>query len=121
MRILRVSPAAGLAIVLLCSQPGFGQEAARDAPATAPAPVPVTAPAATSVSCASAAGQRTHCDAVTASGVLLARSTGSSLCLLGKTWGYDDTGVWVADGCGGEFQIGTPAGTAKPADGPYPP
>jgi hypothetical protein len=26
--------------------------------------------------------------------------------LLGKTWGYDDTGVWVSDGCSGEFVAG---------------
>ena len=28
-----------------------------------------------------------------------------SPCLLGKTWGYDDKGVWVSDGCSGEFQL----------------
>jgi hypothetical protein len=38
--------------------------------------------------------------------VALIKSTGESACLLGKTWGYDDAGVWVADGCGGEFQLG---------------
>ncbi len=27
-------------------------------------------------------------------------------CLLGKTWGYDDTGIWVSDGCAGEFIAG---------------
>src|SRR5204863_61139 len=26
----------------------------------------------------------------------------------GKTWGYDDTGIWVSDGCGGEF-LASPA------------
>jgi hypothetical protein len=31
---------------------------------------------------------------------------GSAPCLLGKTWGYDDTGVWVSDGCSGEFVAG---------------
>ena len=29
------------------------------------------------------------------------RSSGESPCLLGKTWGYDDKGVWVSDGCSG--------------------
>ena len=33
-------------------------------------------------------------------------STGGAACLLGKTWGYDDTGVWVSDGCVGEFVAG---------------
>ena len=67
--------------------------------------------------CASEAGQRQHCLADTSSGVLLVRSTGSGACLLGKTWGYDDTGVWVSDGCSGEFAVGTTLieGTANPA------
>jgi hypothetical protein len=36
-------------------------------------------------------------------GVALLSSTGTAPCLLRKTWGYDDMGVWVADGCSGEF------------------
>ncbi|HEX7796865.1 MAG TPA: DUF3011 domain-containing protein, partial [Vicinamibacterales bacterium] len=46
-------------------------------------------------------------------GVALATSTGLVPCLLGKTWGYDDGGVWVADGCSGEFI----AGPAPPQQG----
>jgi hypothetical protein len=38
--------------------------------------------------------------------VALVRSSGEAPCLLGKTWGYDDTGVWVSDGCSGEFVTG---------------
>src|SRR6185503_20303506 len=49
------------------------------------------------VSCVSTKGQRQVCTAVTAAGVALLRSTGESSCLLGKTWGYDDAGVWVFD------------------------
>ncbi len=26
-------------------------------------------------------------------------------CLLGRSWGYDSAGVWVMDGCGGEFLV----------------
>ena len=33
-------------------------------------------------------------------------SSGNTSCLLGKTWGYDDTGIWVSDGCSGEFVQG---------------
>lgn len=33
------------------------------------------------------------------------QSTGSAACLLGKTWGYDDAGVWVMDGCGADFLV----------------
>jgi hypothetical protein len=33
------------------------------------------------------------------------KSIGPGACLLGKTWGYDDAGVWVLDGCSGEFLV----------------
>ena len=59
------------------------------------------------ISCVSTKGQRQVCTADTAAGVALLRSTGESSCLLGKTWGYDDAGVWVFDGCGGEFALGS--------------
>jgi hypothetical protein len=55
------------------------------------------------VKCFSEPGGRTSCPADTSHGVLLQESTGSAPCLLGKTWGYDDHGIWVADGCGGTF------------------
>jgi len=56
--------------------------------------------------CASTPGQREHCAADTSKGVALVRSSGSAPCLLGKTWGYDDTGIWVSDGCSGDFVAG---------------
>ncbi len=59
------------------------------------------------ITCISKKGERQVCAANTAAGVALLRSTGESSCLLGKTWGYDDTGVWVFDGCGGEFSVGS--------------
>ncbi len=31
---------------------------------------------------------------------------GSAPCLLGRTWGYDDAGIWVSDGCSAEFVAG---------------
>jgi hypothetical protein len=68
------------------------------------------------VTCSSKPGERQHCPANTSKGVVLARSGGESPCLLGKTWGYDDRGVWVADGCSGEFVVGeaSPVATEKP-------
>ena len=71
-------------------------------------PAVTVAPAATVV-CASAAGERQVCPADTSAGVALMKSTGTAACLLGKTWGYDDTGIWVSDGCSGEFHAGQPA------------
>jgi hypothetical protein len=58
------------------------------------------------VSCTSQPGERQHCTADTSAGVALVSSSGSAPCLLGKTWGYDDTGIWVSDGCSGEFVAG---------------
>ena len=66
---------------------------------------PAAAQAAT-VLCASAGSERQHCPADTSGGIALLRATGSSPCLLGRNWGYDDAGVWVAEGCGGEFMLG---------------
>ena len=60
---------------------------------------------AATVRCTSAIGERQHCAADTSAGVMLARSIGPGACLLGKTWGYDDAGIWVTDGCGGEFIV----------------
>ena len=72
-------------------------------------------PLSATVTCSSATGERQQCPADTSAGVLLARSTGTGTCLLGKTWGYDDTGVWVLDGCSGEFLV---AQTVAQSEGP---
>ena len=58
------------------------------------------------ISCASQPSERQHCTADTSAGVALVNASGAAPCLLGKTWGYDDTGIWVSDGCGGEFVAG---------------
>src|SRR5262245_5748939 len=59
------------------------------------------------ITCISKQGEREVCKADTSVGVALLRSTGDSTCLLGKNWGYDNAGVWVSDGCGGEFALGS--------------
>ena len=58
------------------------------------------------VPCSSTPGNRQECAADTSKGVALAKSTGESPCLLGKSWGYDDRSIWVSDGCSGEFVAG---------------
>ncbi len=63
---------------------------------------------ATLVTCASKPGERTDCPADTSKGVALVRSSGEAACLLGKSWGFDDEGVWVTDGCVGEFLVAQP-------------
>ena len=84
------------------------QAAAAQAPAAAQTPVP-------RVACASKPGTREHCPADTSAGVILVRSIGEAPCLLGRTWGYDDTGIWVSDGCSAEFVAGQVAGGSDPA------
>jgi hypothetical protein len=77
------------------------------------APDRLVAQATATVVCASD-GSRQHCAANTAAGVLMTRQLGSAACLLGKTWGYDDLGVWVDGGCSAEFAVG-PAALTEPA------
>ena len=72
------------------------------------------------VICESKNGERQHCPADTSAGVLLVRVTGSAACLLGKSWGYDDQGIWVVDGCGGEFKVAAQPPAASPAPTPAP-
>jgi len=73
----------------------------------------------------SSESERQHCAADTHAGILLVRSTGPSACLLGRTWGYDADGVWVTEGCGGDFLVSgtaeTLAGTPTVADAPAAP
>jgi hypothetical protein len=73
-------------------------------------------PQVVSITCASKLGERTNCKADTSAGVVLRRSTGEAPCLLGRTWGYDQTNIWVSDGCTGEFITGQAAQqeTTKP-------
>ena len=66
------------------------------------------------VTCASNVGERMNCPADTSAGVALVRTTGPAACLLGRTWGYDQTSVWVSDGCGGEFVLGQTAAATAP-------
>src|SRR6059058_1509455 len=75
------------------------------------------------VSCRSKLGQRSSCPADSSKGIVLAKSFGEAPCVLGKTWGFDDQGIWVADGCSGEFLAGpnTPAESIKKNSAEYVP
>ncbi len=67
--------------------------------------------------CESAPGQRQACPVSTARGVTLVEETGTSPCLLGNTWGYDASGIWVRDGCGGRFAAGEAPAASGSDDG----
>ena len=75
------------------------------APAAHAQQAPTSQTPTTVITCVSKPGERQVCKADTAAGVALLRSIGDGNCLLGKNWGYDDAGVWVSDGCGGEFAV----------------
>ena len=63
-------------------------------------------PALQTVTCASENDARRQCPAETRYGVALVKQIGARSCILGESWGFDETGVWVADGCQGQFALG---------------
>jgi hypothetical protein len=67
------------------------------------------------VSCVSTGKERQQCPADTRAGIVMLRPTGEAACLLGRNWGYDDQGVWVSEGCGGEFGTGSSSRATAPA------
>jgi len=70
-------------------------------------------PMITAVVCESAPGVRTSCPADGKYGIALVRVLGEEPCALGETWGFDDDGVWVANGCAAQF---APGGYRLPAE-----
>ena len=111
-----MSGAAGRALLIatawLLAAPAWAQ--GPDVPDPTPSPAPEGDRNQAVLTCTSKPGERQHCGADTTDGVVLARSAGEAPCLFGKTWGYDDKGVWVSDGCGGVFLVGAllPEGVA---------
>jgi hypothetical protein len=67
------------------------------------------------VSCVSTGKERQQCPADTRAGIVMLRPTGEAACLLGRNWGYDDQGVWVSEGCGGDFGTGSSSRAAAPS------
>jgi len=66
----------------------------------APLPQGLTMP------CSSDDMRRHWCAVDTHGGVELVKQRSEAKCISGKTWGYDDRGIWVDRGCRGDFQIG---------------
>lgn len=58
------------------------------------------------VVCESLDGRRNHCAVATTSGVRLLRQMSDSNCVFNSTWGVDGNGIWVTNGCRGEFALG---------------
>ncbi|HVR43238.1 MAG TPA: DUF3011 domain-containing protein [Thermoanaerobaculia bacterium] len=53
-----------------------------------------------------------RCPAITHGGVRLVRQLSDRACELGRTWGYDGSGIWVSEGCRAEFAVGGATGSA---------
>jgi Protein of unknown function (DUF3011) len=69
------------------------------------------------LTCVSTGDQRQHCPADTSAGIVMLRQSSEANCLLGRNWGYDAQGVWVSEGCGGQFATGsTSRSAAIPAE-----
>lgn len=56
--------------------------------------------------CESRSHQTNYCDVDTRNGIELVRQLSHAGCWQGDTWGYDQRGVWVANGCRAEFAYG---------------
>ena len=57
------------------------------------------------VRCESYGGRSTFCPADTRRGVSLVNNT-NGRCTIGRSWGYTGRGIWVSNGCRGDFQLG---------------
>lgn len=58
------------------------------------------------VVCESHDGRSRYCDIDTRGGVTLVRQLSRAACIEGRTWGWDRRGLWVSEGCRGEFASG---------------
>jgi len=108
---LKAALGAALCTVAFVAAPVWAQA---QAGAAAPQDLAVGQVGATIV-CESKVGENRVCLADTSAGVVLTKATGTANCVLGRTWGYDEAGVWVAEGCSGEFQLGKVAKEVTPA------
>ncbi len=58
-----------------------------------------------SVYCASDDMRRHYCSVDTRGGVELMRQRSDASCIAGRTWGYDNRGIWVDRGCRADFAL----------------
>jgi hypothetical protein len=56
--------------------------------------------------CRSTGYAATYCRVDTRFGITLVRQISTSACIQGRSWGFDDRGVWVSNGCQARFALG---------------
>jgi hypothetical protein len=71
------------------------------------------------VRCESRGYDRTYCSADTRGGVELVRQISDASCSRGRTWGTSNRGVWVSNGCRGDFAVGSSYGGGYGGSGDY--
>jgi hypothetical protein len=62
--------------------------------------------AARSIVCESDSRDTRYCSADTRGGVSLAVQYSHASCRQGSSWGYDNRGIWVSNGCRAQFDLG---------------
>lgn len=86
-------------------------------------PVPATIVTTTSVpvaaeipliTCQSTNNAREHCRTDTRFGVTLHRQLSDNPCVRDRTWGISPDGIWVTEGCRGQFVLGSSAVVSRP-------
>ncbi|MEZ5312641.1 MAG: DUF3011 domain-containing protein [Thermoanaerobaculia bacterium] len=63
------------------------------------------APNSSTVTCESTGHDHTYCSVGYTYRVELRRQLSRANCSYNRTWGYDRKGIWVSDGCRGEFKV----------------
>jgi hypothetical protein len=58
------------------------------------------------MSCSSDDMRRHVCTVDTTGGVVMVHQKSDAKCIQGRTWGYDNHGIWVDHGCRAEFEVG---------------
>ena len=62
------------------------------------------------VMCESIKSLAQRCAVETGAGVRLHKQLSRTQCVEGRNWGYDGNGIWVEEGCRGEFEVDAPRG-----------
>lgn len=72
------------------------------------------------VRCESNDNRSRRCAADTRGGVMLSRQLSRTACVQGRSWGWDNGGIWVSHGCRAEFVTGRGGHRpGRPGDGGY--
>ena len=70
-----------------------------------------------SISCESQDYRRQYCPTGRITGAQIISQTSNSPCVQGRTWGWDSNGIWVNQGCAGNFAFQGGGGNPNPPSG----